>query len=39
MTLTGLLGSWQFWVAVILVGVGTHLVMNVLLPKLSGGGA
>lgn len=37
MTLTGLLSSWQFWVAVLLVGAITHLVMTFIIPKLKGG--
>lgn len=39
MSVMGYLGSWQFWVAVVLVGVGVHLIMNVLVPKLMGGGS
>lgn len=39
MTLSGLLSSWQFWVAVVLVGVVTHLVMSYVMPKMKGGSA
>jgi hypothetical protein len=38
MSLTGLLGSWQFWVAVVLVTFVAHFVMSYLMPMLSGGG-
>jgi nicotinamide riboside transporter PnuC len=33
------LGNWQFWVAVVVVGIGVHLIMSYVLPKLTGGGS
>lgn len=33
------LGNWQFWAAVIIVGIVVNLVMSYVLPKLSGGGS
>lgn len=33
------LGSWQFWVAVIVVTMVAHFLIGMILPKLSGGGS
>jgi len=39
MTLSGMLGSWQFWLAIVIVVAVSHFVMGFILPKLSGGGS
>lgn len=31
-----MLGSWQFWLAVVIVTTVTHFVLGLILPKLSG---
>ncbi len=38
-SLSGMLGHWQFWVAVFIVGAVVGIVMRFVVPKLSMGGA